>query len=53
MSATWVLIAALAFGGVFATMHYALVDLARASLEEIASVRNRPAATRRGRGDPP
>ncbi|MBX3358435.1 MAG: HlyC/CorC family transporter [Phycisphaeraceae bacterium] len=47
MSALWVLIASTVLAGMLATLHYALADLARASLEEIASVKNRPAATRR------
>jgi putative hemolysin len=44
---TWTILLALWFACLFSALHIALVDLARASLEEIAAVRNRPRATRR------
>lgn len=47
MSLLWIIVIALALGLVFSTLHIALVDLARASLEEITLVKNRPRTTRR------
>ncbi|HYE02480.1 MAG TPA: CNNM domain-containing protein, partial [Phycisphaerales bacterium] len=46
-SPVWIALAALLAGALFATLHLALVDLARAALEEIASLRSRPRASRR------
>ncbi|MBC7835740.1 MAG: HlyC/CorC family transporter [Phycisphaerales bacterium] len=47
MNPFWVLFAALIATGLFASLRLSLVDLARAVLEDIATVRNRPNATRR------
>lgn len=47
MSLVWPILAALGLSLLFSTLHIALVDLARSSLEEIAAIRNRPWATRR------
>ena len=49
MIAAWIFLASVVLGSIFATLHLALVDLSRAALEEIATVRAHPRAMARVR----